>query len=54
MDDIKFFTELTRMLDEAKGDLTGEEAFLAEMDVLDKIERELDVLDDLRKGTELE
>lgn len=31
MDDIKFFTELTKMLDEAKGELTGEEAFQAEM-----------------------
>lgn len=48
MEDIKFFTELTKMLDEAKGDLTGEEAFRVEMDVLDRIEQELDALDDLQ------
>lgn len=45
---IKFFTELTKILDEAKGDLTGEEAYNAEMAALDKIEKELDdVLDTL-------
>ena len=52
MDDIKFFTELTRMLDNAKGNLTGEEAFQAEMDVLDRLEQELDLLDDLRNENE--
>ena len=42
--DIKFFTELTKILDDAKGDLTGEEAFKAEMAALDKIEADLDAV----------
>lgn len=36
------------MLDEAKGDLTGEEVFQAEMDILDRLEKEIDALDNLQ------
>lgn len=53
MDDTKFLTELTKILDNAKGDLTGEEAFNAEMDALDKIEQELDALEDFIDKIEL-
>lgn len=48
--DIKLMMELDRILDEARGNLTGEEAFEAEMAALDKFEEEMHALDDLIAG----
>lgn len=41
MNDLDFFEKLDKMLNEAKGDLTGDDAYDAEMALIDDIDKEL-------------